>query len=173
MAIRKPRKLDASGLYNYALGALTRRALAAGELRLRLRERAEREGDVESTILRLKEYGFLDDKSFAELFAHSRLENQGQGRQRVLRDLRQRRVAPAVAEKAVEETFSGTNEMELIEEFLARKFRNVPMAEYLADPNHLASAYRKLRYAGFGGGNAIRVLKRYTQRAEELEEGPD
>jgi hypothetical protein len=39
----------------------------------------------------------------------------------------------------------------------------------LRDEKHLASAYRKLRYAGFGSGNAIRVLKRYAERADELE----
>jgi hypothetical protein len=78
-------------------------------------------------------------------------------------------VAPAVAEKAVQETFAETNEVELIEEFLARKLPKTRLKEYLADPNHLASAYRKLRYAGFGGGNAIRVLKRYSARAGELE----
>ena len=42
----------------------------------------------------------------------------------------------------------------------------------LQDPKHLASAYRKLRYAGFGSSSAIRALKRYADRADELEDDP-
>jgi len=34
----------------------------------------------------------------------------------------------------------------------------------------LASAFRKLRGAGFSAGNSIRVLKRYAADAERLEE---
>ena len=56
------------------------------------------------------------------------------------------------------------------EEYVARKFRGRNLTEYLADPSHLASAYRKLRYAGFGSSACIRVLKRYSDRAEEIEE---
>ena len=173
MAIRKIGRLEAGALYEYALRALGRRALSAGELRQRLRARAQEEGDVETTILKLKEYGFLDDKRFAELYANWRLENQGFGRQRVLRDLRQRRVAPAVADKAVEKTFTATNEVDLIEEFLRRKFRGARLGEYLAEPKNLAAAYRKLRHAGYSGGNAIRVLRRYSKQADELEETVD
>jgi SOS response regulatory protein OraA/RecX len=58
----------------------------------------------------------------------------------------------------------------MIEAFLKRKFRNVKMAEYLAEEKHLASAYRKLIYSGFSSSNAIKVLKRYAERAEDLED---
>ena len=55
-------------------------------------------------------------------------------------------------------------------EFIARKFRSYNMIEYLAEPKHLASAYRKLRYAGFSSSVVVKVLKRYSERAEEIEE---
>ena len=60
------------------------------------------------------------------------------------------------------------DEVRLIEAFLARKFRNKPLAVHLEGPRHMASVYRKLRLAGFSSGNAIRVLKRYAERADEL-----
>ena len=74
------------------------------------------------------------------------------------------------AEKAIEKVFAGTDELALAEEYVARKFRNRDLKEYLADPNHLASAYRKLRYAGFSSTVTVRVLRRYSERAEEIEE---
>lgn len=172
MPLGKPKKLEPHKLWDYALGALTRRALTLGELRSRLEQRATEPTAVPAVIEKLKEYGYLDDKRFAEAFASSRLENQGLGRQRVLRDLRQRRVSQTEAEAAAEKTFAGTDEIALIEDYLKRKFRNVNLAEAMRDPAKLNSAYRKLRYAGFSGGNSIRVLKRYSENAEHLEDEP-
>ena len=165
-----PKKLDAGRLWEYALRTLSGRAMTTGEVRQRLKRRAEEEGDVEPVIARLKESALLDDKRFAESFAASRKENQGFGRQRVARDLRQRRVAPGLAEKTVEEAYAGSDEVELIEEFLARKFRGKNLPQLLGEEKGLASAFRKLRYAGFSAGNAIRVLRRYSEMADQLEE---
>lgn len=166
----RPRKKDSAGLWEYALNALGRRALTTAELRQRMREKALDPADVEPLVARLQEYGYLDDSRFAENFASARRENQGLGKMRVLHDLRGRRVTPQLAEEAVTKIYAETDEVTLAEEFVARKFRGYNLAEYLADPKHLTSAYRKLRYAGFGSSATIRVLKRYSQRAEEIEE---
>ncbi len=167
--MRKPRTLDAEALFQYALRALAARAHAAGELREKLRRRAEREEDVAPVLARLKEYGYLDDRRFAETYSASRLQNEGFGRARVLSDLRKRRVAPAVAGQAVERVYKDADEPALIEAFLRRKFRAAPLEQYLVDPKHLAAAYRRLRAAGFSSGNAIAVLKRFARAAEELD----
>lgn len=173
MPFGKPKKVDNAKLWDYALGALSRRALTAGELRAKLEQRAEDPSIVPAVMAKLKEYGYLDDKRFAESFAAARLENQGLGKQRVLRDLRQRRVNQPEAEAAVAKTFEGADEAALIEDYLKRKFRGVNLGETMRDPAKLSSAYRKLRYAGFSGGNSIRVLKRYTEMADQLEDDPD
>jgi regulatory protein len=165
-----PKKKDAAQLWEYALKALGRRALAEAEIRQRLNEKAANAADVGPVMAKLAEYGYLNDERFAENFASARRANQGLGRMRVLRDLRGRRVGAQTAELAVEKTYAGADELTLAEEFVARKFRGRNLTEYLADPVHLASAYRKLRYAGFGSSACIRVLKRYSGRAEELEE---
>ena len=140
-----------------------------GELREKLKKRAAEAGDVETVLAELKEAGYLDDRRFAENYAASRLENQGLGRMRVLRDLRQHRVAPKVAEQATESAYQDTNEPELIRAFLERKYRGKQLGPFLAEEKNLAAAYRRLRYAGFSAGASIRVLKQYSRDAEALD----
>ncbi len=166
---RESRKLDQAALWEYALRSLASRAHSAGELRQKLRRRAASAGDVGAVIARLREHGMLDDRQYAEAYAASRRENQGFGKARILRDLRQKRVSSAVAVSAVERVFRGTDETELIEQFLTRKYRKISLPEYLAEPRHLAAAYRRLRSAGFSAGSSLRVLQRYSALAEQLD----
>ena len=166
---RKARRLDESGLWNYALRVLSARAYSTDELRDKLRRRANRAGDVTTVLKRLREYGYLDDRKFAETFASARLDNQGLGKARVLRDLQRKRVPRAVAEQAVGDVFEGTDEIGLIEAYLKRKLRRTDLPAYLSTPKNLAAAYRRLRYAGFSADNSIRVLKRYSRQAEQLD----
>ncbi len=114
MAERRPKTLDAERLWNYALRALGGRAHSTGELREKLRRRAEKAEDVEATIARLKDSGYLNDQRFAEGYAMSRLSNERFGKTRVLRDLRGRRVAPNLAEKTVGEVYRDVDEGALI-----------------------------------------------------------
>ncbi len=155
---------------NYALRALGSRALSYGEMRQKLDRRAERREDIDAVLQKLRESGYLDDRRYAESYAAGRLENEGHGRSRVLRDLRQRRVAPKLAEQAVAKTFDATSEPDLIESYLQRKFRGKDLPIWLGEEKNLAAAYRRLRYAGFSSANSIRVLKRYAARAEKLED---
>jgi regulatory protein len=166
---RKARKLDAAALWENALRLLAARAFSVAELRDRLRRRAADPADVARIIERLRSYGYLDDRAYAENYAGARLEGRGHGKLRVLRELRERRVAAGVARAAVEKIYAGTEETELIEAYLRRKYRNVELAEHLADPRRLAAAYRRLRYAGFSAAGAIRVLERYSAAASDLE----
>ncbi|MCC7496814.1 MAG: regulatory protein RecX [Bryobacterales bacterium] len=170
--MRRPasKRLDAGGLLEYALRLLGGRGFSSAELRLRLERRAAEPADVDPVLARCKEYGYLDDGRFAESYAAARLENQGHGRGRVLRDLGQRRVAPALAARTVNAVYAGVDEVELIGKYLERKFRGKDLAVWLSEDKHLASAYRRLRSAGFTSGNAIRVLKRFSERAGELED---
>jgi regulatory protein len=162
-------KLDEPALFDYALKLLGGRACSSGEMREKLRARAERLSDADAAIAKLKESGYLDDKQFAEHYAARRLENEGFGRGRVLSDLRTRRVAPAIAEVAVKSAFAETDEVQLVEQFLARKYRRTPLAEVLADPKGMAAAYRKLRTAGFSHVSSMGVLKRHAKDLEALD----
>lgn len=61
------------------------------------------------------------------------------------------------------------DEIQLIEAFLRRKYRNTPLNTYLAERKNLAAAYRRLRGAGFSSGNVIGVLKRLAGEPELLD----
>ncbi len=169
MNARAPKRLDSGKLLDYALRVLSGRAHSLGELREKLKRRAEKAEDIDTVMLKLKESGYLNDRRFAEGFATSRLTNEGLGRMRVLRDLRQKRVAPKLAEQVVEQTFRETDETQLIQAWLERKYRGKPLGTLLADQKTLATVFRRLRYAGFSASVSIRVLKRYAHAAEELE----
>jgi regulatory protein len=161
--------LDAEGLWNYALKSAGARAQSTGEMRTKLKQRALRAEDVEATIDKLKEYGFLDDRRYAENFASARLENEGFGKQRALRDLAHRRVPPAVAEGAVEEIYGGTDETALIEAFIRRRYRNADREKLFREDKDLASAFRRLRTAGFRTSAVITVLKRFAANPDLLD----
>jgi regulatory protein len=170
MAGRNRETLDRHALLEYALRTLTRRALSESELRSRLVRRAEDPAAVDDVVAKLKESGLVNDARFAESYAAARLENQGFGRMRVLSDLRRRRVGAQVAGSAVESAFEGTDECALAERFLERKYRGKDLAQLFSEDRNVASAYRRLRLAGFSSGAAIRVLKQYAAKAEALED---
>ena len=172
MATRaKPKKLDLDGLWEYALRALGQRAHSSNELRQKLMRRAASPADVSVTMDKLKEYGMTDDRKFSEAFALSRLQNRGFGQFRVLRELRSKRVAEAVAKPAIEKAYSGKNEQELIEDFLARKYRGKDLREFLQDQKNLAGVYRRLRTAGFSSPGAFAALKKHAGELEEWDDG--
>ncbi|MBZ5585757.1 MAG: RecX family transcriptional regulator [Acidobacteriia bacterium] len=179
MQERKPKRLDRGALWNYALKALSGRAHSTGELREKLVRRAERAGDVEETLKRLKDLGYLDDRRYAESFATARLANEKMGRARVIQDLRQRRVAPDLAERTVRKAYEDVNEEALIEEWIRRKYRLAPRDGLFAGDKELAAAYRRLLRAGFRSGEIVRALKRFAKNPELLdsfeppEETPD
>ena len=164
---RRPKKLDSEALWNYALHALGVRAHSAAELKRKLLRRTEHPSDVVSIMTKLHEYGLADDEKFSQNFASSRLQNEGFGRFRVLRELLSKSVAQSVAERAVTTAFAGTDEEQLAEAFLARKYRGKDLTAFLAEEKNLGSAYRRLRTAGFSAGASLSVLKRHSRRAEE------
>jgi regulatory protein len=167
---KPPAPLDIEGLLAYSARVLTARAQTTSELRQKLTRRAAQRGDVDEVIRRLKENGYLNDQRFAESFANWRRDNGSVGKTKVVRDLMARRVAPELAKKAAESVYSGTDETALIEQFLARKFRGRDLGALLQEEKHLASAFRRLRTAGFSAGGSIQVLKRYAAEAGRLEE---
>jgi regulatory protein len=168
-----PKPLDSNGLMSFAAQALSARALTISELREKLKRRAADPSDIDPVLARLKDAGYLNDQRFAESYASWRRDDGGFGKTRVLRDLMARRVAPAVAKQAAEAAYKGSDEVAMIEAFLHRKYRGKDLAALLQEQKHLASAYRKLRTSGFSTANSIKVLKRYAEQAELLEESEE
>ena len=167
---RRPRKLAAEELFEYAVKSLGARAYSTGDLKARLRMRAANAADADAAIERLKDIGYLDDRRFAESYAAARVENEGFGRMRVVQDLRARRIAGETAEQAVEQALGDKAEDELIDAFIARRMASTFAAGPVEDERKLAAAYRKLRRAGFTSGGILKALKRVAARPEEIEE---
>jgi regulatory protein len=138
-------------------------------MREKLRRRAERAADVDEVLARLKEVGYLDDRRYAEGFASARLANEKLGRMRVIQDLRQRRVAPSLAERTVQKVYQDVDEEALIEGLIRRKYRLAEREGLFREDKDLAAAYRRLLRAGFRSGEIIRVLKRFARNPDLLD----
>src|SRR5207253_613033 len=106
--------------------------------REKLKRRAARPEDVDDVLARLKQSGYLNDQKFAESFATWRRDNAGLGKTRVVRDLLARRVAPALAKQVTERAYGEVDEIELIEQFLARKYRGKDLGALLSEEKNLA-----------------------------------
>jgi regulatory protein len=169
MGAPKTRRLERPALWDYALKILGGRAYSVAEMRLKLERRATDVDDVGRVMAQLLDYGYLNDQRFAESFATARVENEKFGRTRVRRDLRQRRVAPAVVERTVEKVYEKVDETALIEEWVRRKYRLASRETLFQEDKDLASAYRRLLHAGFRSGDIVRVLKRFARDPELLD----
>ena len=165
----KVRRLDADSLWVFALKALAGRAHSTGEMREKLRRRAERASDIDDVLARLKDCGYLDDRRFAEGFAAARLSNERFGRTRVIRDLRQHRIAPTLAERSVHDVYENVDEQALIEDWVRRKYRLASRETLFQEDKDLAAAYRRLLRAGFKTGDIVGVLKRFAKNPDLLD----
>jgi regulatory protein len=169
MEERRPRPLDGEALWTYALKLLGAQARSTGEMREKLLRRAERSIDVETAIARLKDAGYLDDHRFAEAFASARLANDKLGRAKVIQDLRQRRIAPALAAETVRAVYEGVADQALIEAWIRHKYAKAPREGLFASQKDMASAYRRMQQAGFPSGEILRALKRFAKNPDLLD----
>ncbi len=169
MKQRAPARLDADALWEYALRVLSGRAYSTGELREKLRNKAAHAADVDPALARLKDYGYLNDRKFAENFATARLENEGLGKTRVLADLSRRRVAPNLAAQTVGKVYQDVSDQSLAEDYVRRKFRMASKDSLFQSDKDMASAYRRLIRAGFRSATAITVLKKFARDPELLD----
>src|ERR1051325_1543136 len=109
--MKRPRLLSAEELFAYSVKKLSGRAASIAEIRAALQTRAQEPSDIDGVVARLKDYGYLNDTKFAESFATARLENEGHGQSRVLRDLRRRRVAPELAQRTAAKIYADKDEV--------------------------------------------------------------
>jgi regulatory protein len=159
--------LDERGLYDYAVKALGRRMRTEVELRRLMRARVEpgEHGDaiVAATAARLKEYGFLNDVSFAETYARLRQQNEKLGERRVRQDLKAKGVATPLVEQTLADRYAGTIEEALAREHLEKKRIRKPENE-----KETARIMRRLVAAGFSTGTIYKILRQWDIPEETL-----
>lgn len=98
-----------------ALERLARRDHSEAELRRALSRAGHPEEDVAEAMERLRGRRFVDDASYAERFARSRLEHAGLGSRRLRHALRQRGVEKTLAERGVAAAVAQVGEGDVLE----------------------------------------------------------
>ena len=161
MPFKRPQlTLDEAALYDYAIGALSRRMRTVAELKRLLRNRVPRDeaGEilVEMIVLRLKEQKYLNDSNYAATYSAFRRDNEKFGRRRVITDLKTKGVHADLIEKAVEQAYSGVDEEQQARAFLKRKRVKKP-----ASDREAARIFRALMRAGYRSNVAIKILKNW------------
>lgn len=164
---KKKQPLSEPALYDYAVKALGRRMRTEVELRRLMSARvdagASGEAAVRSVLARLKEHGYLNDRSYAETYARLRQENEKLGARRVRQDLRQKGIRAEVVEETVAARYQETSEEALAREHLERKRIKKPENEKDA-----ARVMRRLVAAGFSTGTIYKILCRWDVPDESL-----
>lgn len=167
MSFRRRKSYDESALYEYAVGALARRARSVAELKRLLRQRLPAgeasEAMVEAVIARLKDQKYLNDSAYAAAYSSYRKENQRFGRLRVVSDLKARGVHGDVISKAVATAYAGADEEALARQYLRRKRLKKP-----ADAKDAARIFRTLMRAGYTSRTIFRILKQWDVEDEVL-----
>jgi regulatory protein len=169
MALGRSRKLfTEEELYEYAVGALARRARSVAELKRLLRNRVEADTEigktlVELVIVRLKNQGYLNDAKYAAAYSSFRRDNEKFGRRRVETDLKIKGVHGDVIEKAVASAYDAVNEEKLAREYLRRKRLQKPQ-----DQKQAARIFRQLVRAGFAFKTIFAILKKWDVHDEVL-----
>jgi len=118
-----PAKLRAR-LFQRAATLLAAKQRSVEELRERLSTgRGVTPELVETVIERLREYGYLDDARFAQSYASLRVQQRPIGRQRLQRDLRQKKIDKKTVDAALDQIFELTPEEDLIDRAIAKRVR--------------------------------------------------
>ena len=169
MARRSAQLLAPEALFEYAVQALSRRALTTTELRGRLERRAAQPRDVDEVLERLTSVGYLDDSRVAESYSRFRKEFEALGPKRVVRELRRRGVDASVAEDAVDEAYHDTDETKLIDAHLQKKLGEQYRERKIEDPKVIARLYRGLLRAGFPGDRIVEALREISSDSEWLD----
>ena len=116
-----------------------------------------------AAIIRLKEHGYLDDRSFAETYARLRQENEKLGARRVRQDLKQKGVRADLIEETLDARYGQANEEALAREHLERKRIKKPENE-----KETARVMRRLVAAGFSTGVIYKILRQWDVPDESL-----
>ncbi|HEY2857991.1 MAG TPA: regulatory protein RecX [Terracidiphilus sp.] len=157
----KPRApLNEAGLYDYAVKALGRHMRTEAELRRLMHQRVEHGESghalIAAVITRLKEHGYLDDKSYAETFARLRQENEKLGQRTVRQKLQQKGVSTRIVDETIEARYANTDEETLARQYLEKKRIRKP-----ANEKETARVMRRLVSAGFSTGIIYKILRQW------------
>ena len=143
--------------YLTALRMLARRELSEAQVRQRLARRQHDPDAIEAAITRLKADRSLDDARVAGAIARTETSLKKRGKLRVKRQIEAAGIAPAVAQRAIEETFEAIDANALLTAALERRLRGKTR---IADDREFQRLYRYLVAQGFEPDRVLVLLRK-------------
>ncbi len=144
--------------FDCSLRVLALRDHSRAELRRKLKEKGYQEQEIEQSVVRLEELGYLDDARFARLFAASALRNGRSYGAMLKLELARRGVAPEIAALALAELADEFGEEELLARAIARRFAGFDPAQATEKERRRVVSY--LQRKGFPLAAIFAQLKR-------------
>lgn len=144
-----------------ALTYLGYRMRSQKEMRDYLRQKGYEAGEIEETMARLMDYGYIDDEAFSREFLRSRLNRGPVGRKKLEYDLLKKGVDREAIARVLEEYHSheeGERCRELAKRLAAQKGR---------DQKAMASIQRTLMARGFGYDLIRQALAGLSEEGEQ------
>lgn len=121
-------------LYEKTLNLLSYRQRSEWELRDYLRRKKQDDNDIEKTLSKLSENGYVDDRRFAKSWVETRRLLKPMSQKRLRLELRQKRIADDIIDEILAE--DETNELDVLKEIIERKAKRYPdkqkLMQYLA-----------------------------------------
>jgi regulatory protein len=110
--------------FQRAVKLLAAKPRSVAELRERLLEKQwTNDAVVDAVLLRLREYGYLNDEQYALSYASFQVRQKPVGRGRLQRVLALKKIDRETADEAIRQVFEETPEEELIERAIERRTR--------------------------------------------------
>lgn len=142
---------------DYALRVLSRRRVSKGQMRDSMRRKGYPEEDVENALLKLCEWGYLDDAGFARDILQSAISGCPLGRRRAEFELSKRLFDKELIASAVDDTYQEVREEELAS-LAAKKYLDGKVSGPVKEKERERLA-RWLQRRGFDSESIYSVLR--------------
>ena len=136
---------------------LGRRELSERQVRQRLARKGYEDDDINAAIDRLKQDRSVDDERAARAMAHAETSLKKRGQLRVKQRLQAAGISPAVAQRAIQETFESIDSDALLTSALQKRLRG---RERIADEAEFQRLFRYLVGQGFEPDRILALLRR-------------
>lgn len=151
--------------FSLALRILAARPRSENQLRERLMSKTWADQElIEECIARLKELGYINDRSFAENYANHRLQMRPAGRSRIRQELSRKEVSRETIDQALDAVFEERSEESLIDRAIEKRIRLHGRPQ---TPQESKKLFDHLLRRGFDYGLIIRKLRSITSIEEE------
>ena len=137
---------------------LAGRELSERQVRQRLARRGFDAQEIDAAIARLLQDRSLDDERAARAMAHAETSLKKRGRLRVKQRLQAAGIPPAVAQRAIQDTFEAIDVDALMSAALGKRLRG---RERIADEREFQRLYRYLVGQGFEPDRVLSLLRRH------------